>query len=158
LLYPHFIGEAMAEYYGASTYDPKAKTVKFGQIQESRLAEIQSDIDAGTWFPLKDYLDAAKPHYEDYYWGWSFIHFMISTPKYEKNFKRFFVDLSRAKDVKRTPTGQGDFTSVTAEECVRVFKDRLGVKDLSALEKEWYEYVKKLDAPGVRGYEQAGKR
>ena len=158
LMYPHFIGEAMAEYYGASTYDPKTKAVKFGQIQEGRLAEVKSDIDAGRWYSITDYMNAERGNYEDYYWGWSFVHFMMSTPAYQKKFKTFFVDLSRAKDVQRKSAGQGEFTSVSTAECIRVFKDRMGVKDLSALEKEWHEYVKKLDAPTVRGYEEAGKR
>jgi tetratricopeptide (TPR) repeat protein len=157
LRYPHFIGEAMAEYYGASTFDPRTKTVKFGQIQEGRLAEVKSDIDSGRWYSITDYMNAEKDNYEDYYWGWSFIHFMMSTPAYQKKFKTFFIDLARAKDVQRKATG-GEFRDVTTAECIRVFKDRMGIKDLNALEKEWHEYVKKLDAPTVRGYEESGKR
>lgn len=158
LRYPHFIGEAMAEYYGASTYDPKTKTVKFGQIQEGRLAEVKSDIDAGRWYSITDYMNAERGNYEDYYWGWSFVHFMMSTPAYQKKFKTFFIDLARAKDVQRKASGQMEFVDVTTAECIRVFKDRMGIKDLAALEKEWHEYVKKLDAPTVRGFEEAGKR
>ncbi len=158
LRYPHWIGEAMAEYYGASTYDPKTRTVKFGQIQEGRLAEVKSDIDAGKTFTLKQYIEEGE-HYEDYYWGWSFVHFMMSTPAYQKKFKQFFVDLARAKDVKRTPwSGGAGFVDVSNEECARVFKDRMGIKDYEALEKEWHAYVEKLEAPGVRGFEEAGKR
>ncbi len=158
LRYPHFINEALAEYYGASTYDPRTKAVKFGEIQEGRLAEVKSDIDAGKWYPITEYMNAETRNYKDYYWGWSFVHFMMSTPAYQKKFKTFFVDLARAKDVQRKATGQLDFVAVSTEECVRVFKDRMGLKDLTGLQNEWYEYVKKLDAPSVRGYEEAGKR
>jgi tetratricopeptide (TPR) repeat protein len=158
LEYPHFIGEAMAEYYGASTYDPKTHNVKFGQVQEGRLAEIRSDIDTGKTFTLKQYI-LEGPHYEDYYWGWSFVHFMMETPAYQKKFKTFFVDLARAKDVKRTAVpGRDGATQVSNDECMRVFKDRMGVKDTAGIEKEWHDYVEKLKAPGVRGYEEAGKR
>jgi tetratricopeptide (TPR) repeat protein len=159
LKYPHFIGEAMAEYYGASTYDPKTKSVKFGQIQEGRLAEIRSDIDAGKNFTLQEYMEKEGGHYEDYYWGWSFVHFMMETPAYQKKFKTFFIDLARAKDVQRKPMGvEPGFYQVSNAECIRVFKDRFGIKDLAPLDKEWHEYVEKLKAPGVRGYEEAGKR
>jgi tetratricopeptide (TPR) repeat protein len=155
---PHCMGEGMAEYYGASTWDPKTKTLKTGEIQEGRLAEVKSDIDTGRFYSLTEYLDADSRDYEDYYWGWSFWHFMMSTPAYQKKFKAFFVDLAKGRGVERRPTGQGALVAVSTDEFVRVFKDKLGIKDLAALEKEWHEYVKNLDAPTVRGYEQAGKR
>jgi tetratricopeptide (TPR) repeat protein len=82
----------------------------------------------------------------------------MSTPAYQKKFKAFFVELAHGRGVDRRATGQGALEAVSTAEFVRVFKDKLGVKDLGALEKEWHEYVKKLDAPTVRGYEQAGKR
>ncbi len=155
---PHCMGEGMAEYYGASTWDPKTRTLKTGLIQEGRLAEVKSDIDKGRFYSLKEYLDADSRDYEDYYWGWSFWHFMMSTPAYQKKFKTFFVELARGKNVDRKPTGQGALTAVSNDEFVKVFKDRMGVKDLALLEKEWHEYVKNLDVPTVRGYEAAGKR
>lgn len=163
LRYPHWIGESMAEYYGASTFDERTKTVKSGQIQEGRLAEIRSDIGEGKKFTLAD-LILEGPHYEDYYWGWSFTHFMMETPAYQKKFKKFFVDLARSADVKRKTWGgsaQYGFTSVDNEECMRVFKKIMGLSDAAAVEKlqaEWWAYVDKLEAPGVRGYEEAGKR
>ena len=155
---PHCMGEGMAEYYAASTWDPKSKTLKTGQIQEGRLAEVKSDIDKGRFYKLEEYLDAESRDYEDYYWGWSFWHFMMSTPAYQKKFKAFFVELANGNGVDRKPTGQGALTAVSTAEFVRVFKTRIGVKDLAPLEKEWHEYVKKLDAPTVRGFEEAGKR
>ena len=162
LRYPHWLGEALAEYYGGSTYDPKTKTVKFGQVQEGRLAEIRADIGEGKKFELLD-LMTKGPHYEDYYWGWSFVHFMMETPAYQKKFRQFFVDLARASDVKRKPWPGYEryhFCSVDEDECLRVLKKRLGLTDAASYQKlqdEWYAYIAKLDAPGLRGFEQAGK-
>jgi tetratricopeptide (TPR) repeat protein len=102
-------------------------------------------------------------HYEDYYWGWSFTHFMMETPAYAKSYRKFFVDLARAPDVKRTHGGMGStqFETIEPAECLRVFRKRMGVTDDAAfekLEKDWYAYVEKLQAPGVRGYEEAGEK
>lgn len=162
LRYPHWIGESMAEYYGGSTFDARTKSVKVGQIQEGRLAEIRSDIDEGKKFTISE-LILESPHYEDYSWGWSFTHFLMETPAYKKKFRQFFVDLARAPDVDRKPWGGGNqhkFTVVDNEECMRVFRKRMGLRDVAAVDKlqaEWHAYVEKLEAPGVRGYEEAGK-
>ena len=162
--YPHWVGESMAEYYGAATYDPKTKTVKVGQIQEGRLAEIRSDIDDGKRYSLVQMITENNGrHYQDYYWGWSFTHFMMETPAYQKNYRKFFVDLARAPDVKRSHDNFGStrFETISADECLRVFRKRMGVTDDSAfekLEKDWYAYIDKLQAPGLRGYEEAGQK
>jgi tetratricopeptide (TPR) repeat protein len=157
--YPHCIGEAMAEYYGGTAYDPVAKTMKIGGIQEGRLAEVKSDVDAGNMFPLEKFFATEGGQYEDYYWGWSFFHFLMSTPAYQKKFKSFVTDLARAKDVRREPRGDvAGLTVIKPAEYTRVFKDRMGIKELGPLEKEWHDYVRKLEPASVRGYEAAGKR
>ena len=46
--YPHFPGESLAEYYGASHYDPETKKFTTGHVLEGRLAEVQRDVMAGT--------------------------------------------------------------------------------------------------------------
>jgi hypothetical protein len=40
-------GESLAEYYGASSWDDKAKKLTVGLIQDERLAEVKTDIDGG---------------------------------------------------------------------------------------------------------------
>ena len=42
--YPHFPGEAIAEYYGSSQYDAKTKKLTTGLILEGRLTEVKNDI------------------------------------------------------------------------------------------------------------------
>ena len=78
-----------------------------------------------------------------YAWAWSFCHFMLSTPKYEKNFKKFYVALGKAKGITRIARGMGS-TTVAPDELVRVFKKYLRVKDIEELEREWYEYIDKV--------------
>ncbi len=149
--YPHWVNEAMAEYWGASVWDAKKKVWKIGEIQQGRLVELQNDLAAGKRLGLADLIDSERD-YRHYYWGWSFVHFMLETPKYAKGFKKFFVDLARAKDVKRVPYGN-EFKTVTGEECLRVFEKRLKVKDLHALQEEWYAYIE-----GPRDHRNAGSR
>jgi tetratricopeptide (TPR) repeat protein len=151
--YPHNVNEAMAEYYGASQWDPRKKEMSVGQVQEGRLTEVLTDIQGGETKKLEDYL-SNRLGYDDYTWGWSFVHFMMETPKYSKRFQSFFLALGRDKDVKRVDDGRG--TTVEGDEIVRVFKKHLGVTDLAPLEKEWHEYIKtKLKVETQRGYERA---
>ena len=155
--YPHWVNEAMAEYYGSSAWDPKSKKMEVGRIQEGRLAELKADIDAGKKMTLDDLIGKGDDAYEHYYWGWSFVHFMMTTPQYQKKFRDFFEGLAKAKDVKRE-VGSFNFTSVSGDECLRYFMKKMGVKDTAGLQKEWYDYIDKMDleSAGVRGLEQAG--
>jgi tetratricopeptide (TPR) repeat protein len=162
LRYPHWIGESMAEYYGGSVYDERTKSVKVGQIQEGRLVEVREDIAQGKKMGVAEMI-TKTPQYEDYYWGWSFTHFLMETPAYAKKYRQFFVDLSRSPDVKRKPVtiAGAQFTTVDDEEVLRVFKKRMGLAEnggLDALQNEWYAYIDKLQTSGVRGYEEAGKK
>jgi hypothetical protein len=150
--YPHCIGEAMAEYYGGSRWDPVKKQMDLGHVQDGRLTEVMTDMQGGEMKKLEDYL-RGQLGYDDYTWGWSFVHFMMETPKYTPKFKQFFLALARAKDIQRTGTGR--HRTVLGEEFLRAFKKHMGVQDLSKLEQEWYEHVKALKFEGVRGYERA---
>lgn len=153
--YPHWINEATAEYYGASLVDPKSRTVKIGAVQQGRLTELRTEFDVGKRLRLESLIGSNTGDYEHYYWGWSFVHFMMETPAYAKRFKDYFFDLGKAKDVQRTP---GDFgmQKITGDECLRVFLKRFKLESLDALEKEWYAYIERLESTGVSGFERAG--
>lgn len=155
--YPHWVNEAMAEYYGSAEWDPKTKKMQVGRIQEGRLAELKADIEAGKKLSLSDLIGKGDGAYEHYYWGWSFVHFMMSTPAYEKKFKDFFVELAKSKEVRRD-VGGFNFTEVSGDECLRFFMKRFGLKDTDGLQAEWYAYIEKLnlEGAGVRGLEEAG--
>ncbi|MFV1958633.1 MAG: hypothetical protein ACC662_04390, partial [Planctomycetota bacterium] len=62
---PHFPGESLAEYYGASTYDPVKKKVETGLVLEGRLTEVKTDIAAGKMMSLKKML-TSPGMYEHY--------------------------------------------------------------------------------------------
>jgi tetratricopeptide (TPR) repeat protein len=151
--YPHCFGEALAEYYGASTWDPATKKLTVGLVQEGRLTEVLEDIRKGEFKKLEDYLQN-KLGYEDYTWGWSFVH-MMNTPKYAPRFRKFFLSLAKG-DVKRSQF-RGDMRTVEGPEILATFKKTMGITDLAALEKEWYDYIQKtLKLTTERGFEEAG--
>jgi tetratricopeptide (TPR) repeat protein len=151
---PHQMGEGSSEYYGGCKWDPVKKQMITGGVQEGRLTEVQTDIQKGERKSLEDYLNG-KLDYDDYTWGWTFIHFMMETPKYAAKFKKFYISLPEAKDIDRCPAGN-DMVTVDAPSLVRAFKKYMGVEDLKALEKEWHDYIDtKLKITSVVGFEEA---
>lgn len=151
---PHNFSESMAEYFGGSKWDPAAKKMTTGGLQEGRLTEVQTDIAKGERKSLEKLLKN-ELGYEDYTWGWTFVHFLMETPKYAKKFQAFYRSLSSSKDIRRVPF-QGDMVTIEGPELLRAFKKALGVDDLAALEKEWNAYIDtKLKVESVTGYEEA---
>lgn len=151
--YPHCINEAFAEYYGASRWDPVKKQMSVGHLLDGRLTEVQTDIAEDKWAKLDEYL-RNQLDYDDYTWGWTFVHFMMETPKYKPKFKKFYRDMPVAKDIRKT--SEGGRRTVAGDDLLEGFKRYVGVKDLKALEAEWHAYVKKLKSESSRGYEHAG--
>ncbi len=155
--YPHCMGESMAEYFGGSSWDPVKKQMVTGGVQEGRLTEVLTDIQAGETKSLSDLLQN-KLGYEDYTWGWTFCHFMMETPKYTPKFRAFYIALSRGKDVARSDSGFGSsgWKTIDGGQIQATFQKIMGVKDLSVLEQEWMEYVKlRLKVESVVGLEEA---
>jgi len=156
--YPHFPGESLAEYYGASHYDPEAKRFETGLIQEGRLTEVHRDVLAGDMMELGRMV-AEERMYEHYTWGWTLVHFLMNDARYAKRFQKFVLDLAHAKDVKRELQGFENLRTVRGAEVLRVFEDRLGLRsedDLKGLEQEWHTYVQdSLELVSYRGLEQA---
>jgi hypothetical protein len=151
---PHCFGEGLSEYYGGSTWDPAKKTMTTGGIQEGRLTEVQTDIQKGERKSLQKYLNG-ELGYEDYTWGWTFVHFMMETPKYAKKFKQLYAALPNAKDIDRVPYNFGMVT-VDSVGLNKAFKKYMDVDDVAALEKEWHEYIDtKLKITTVVGFEEA---
>ncbi len=153
--YPHWVNEAMAEYYGSATWDPATKSMQVGAIQMGRLAELQADVAAEKFFPLSDLLADESRDYRHYYWGWSFVHFMMESPKYSAGFRSFFSELARGRGVDHKAFGM-NFTTVSGEVCRDLFLKKVKVKDLDALQDEWYAYIRGLQGGGVLALEQAG--
>ena len=155
---PHFPGESVAEYYGASFYDEAKRKLVVGLIQEGRLTNVKSSISAGDMMPLEK-LVSADQMYEHYDWGWTLVHFIMNNKKYEKSFTRWVVALAKAKDIERVPQGNGSLVTVRGVEVWRSFKKYLGLDSddkVKAFEAEWHEYVKNdLQITSARGKEKA---
>ncbi len=152
--YPPWINESLAEYYGASQWDPVKKSMSVGHIQEGRLVVLQDAIAGEEWQGLEDMMKMPDFSALHYAWGWSFVHMLMESKKYSQPFQNFYIALSTAKDVKRVPY-QGDMVQCEPDEVIKQFKKYLKVTDLKALEKEWHEYVKGLKLETHRGYEDA---
>ena len=124
-------------------------------MQEGRLTEVMEDIRKDEWKKLEDYLQN-KLGYEDYTWGWTFVHFMMSTPKYAPRFRKFFIGLPSG-GAKRSAMGIGGMRTVEGEAILEHFRKTMGIRDLTALEKEWHDYVRNgLKLTTERGFEEAG--
>jgi hypothetical protein len=153
--YPHWIGEAMAEYYGGADWDGKARTLKCGRVQEGRLADVRADMDGNKKVRLRELVGCDQKLYEHYTWGWSFFHFMMSTPAYQAKWKKYVLDLATSNAVKRQDAGF-NFVEPSGDECLRHFCKLFGTENLDAMEKEWYAHIEKMDPTTVRGLEQGG--
>lgn len=156
-MYPHFPGESLAEFYGASDYDPSTKKLSSGLSQEGRLIEIQSDLAAGKKMELRKLIET-DAMYQHYNWGWSFVHFLMNHPKYQKKFQKFVIGLAKGKDVDRVRAG-GNLETVRGIEILRIFKKYMGIKkqkDFDRLEIEWHSYLEEcLQLASTRGKEKA---
>ena len=155
--YPHWPGEALAEYYGASRWDPVRKELEVGLVQEGRLAEIQDDMARGQPVSILELLRERR--YEDYTWGWSLVHFLMNDARYQKKFRRFFVALAKGRGVRRSP-GPAGLRTVGPDAMVEAFRDHLGLKseaDLGDLQAEWQRYIEEelLTGLSTRGLEKA---
>jgi hypothetical protein len=155
---PHFPGEAMAEYYGASHWDPATKKFETGLIQEGRLCEIQTDIAAGDKVTLEKLLTTDRM-YQHYTWGWSLVHFLMNDTRYATKFQKFFLALSGGKGIQRQDLGRDNLRTVSQEDVWKVFQSELGLKDAAAVRKmetEWYDHIDKLGLVSESGLAKAG--
>jgi tetratricopeptide (TPR) repeat protein len=154
--YPPWVNESLAEYYGASEWDPVKKKMTVGNIQEGRLVNLIDAIKADEMQGLEEMIRLESFDALMYAWGWSFVHFLMEHKKYSAPFQKFYLALAQDKNVKREPF-MGEFMKVGGDEQIRVLKQYLGLKDLKGLEKEWHEYVKGLKLTSYRGYEDAAQ-
>lgn len=154
---PHFPSEAIAEYYGASKYDPKTKKITTGHILEGRLTEVKTDIAGGNVMPLEKMLTTPRM-YQHYTWGWTLAHFLMNHKSYQKRFIKFVKGLVDDKKVKRT-TSVAQMRTVEAPEVYRYFCECLKLKDgedVAKLESEWHDYINNtLKTESTRGLELA---
>lgn len=153
---PHFPGEALAEYYGASRYDEKRKKLETGLIQEGRLVEVRTEMDGGRKLGLAE-LIGTDELYEHYTWGWSLVYFLMNEKGMDTKFQKFVVGLAKDKGVTRVPASPGA-TTVEAPEVLKAFRRYLDVEkdeDFAAMETRWHAFVEGLKLDSARGLEAA---
>lgn len=153
---PHFPGEALAEYYGASRYDEKKKSVETGLVHDGRLVEVRTEMDGGRKMTIAE-LVGGDGLYEHYTWGWSLVYFLMNQKGLDSKFQKFVLGLVKDKDVVRVPGAHGS-TTVEAGEVLKAFRRFLDLdKDeaLAALEQRWHAYVAGLQLQSARGLEAA---
>lgn len=141
VLYPAWLNEGMAEYFGASEWDPAKKTMTVGHLQSARLAVIQDEIDDGKWQELEPLMRAQRITAKEYAWAWSLCHFLLSTERYAKPFRKFYLGLARSSSVQKT-TIMLAYKVIEPDEVIDALKKYLRIKDLKQLEEEWHAYVK----------------
>jgi hypothetical protein len=147
--YPHWPGESLCEYYGGALWNDETKKLDVGLIQNGRLATIRKEMADGKKFPLRQMITTAS--FEDYTWGWSFVHMLMEDERYAKSFRKFFLGLATDKSVKRTRGGL-NLKAVEGEEVLRYFMECMGLEDESdirELEAEWYRYIEALAFDGT---------
>jgi tetratricopeptide (TPR) repeat protein len=156
-MYSPWVNESLAEYYGASQWDPATKTMSVGHVQEGRLVVLWDEIAKGKMRDLEEMIKEERFGAVDYAWGWSFVHFLMETPKYGEKFQKFYIALAKDPKIPRREARPG-FNEVSVPDQVDALKRYLGVKDLKTLETEWHEYIKgRLKLTSERGYSDAGK-
>jgi len=157
---PTWISEGLAEYYGASVWDPETKTLELNGILEGRLANVQQDIRNDNWMGCEELLRTSHQGYSGrhYAWGWTFIHFLMNDRNYAKRLKRLVRALPKESADKRPLSFPGwNMSEHTPDASVKLAMKYLKVTDLTALEKEWHEYIKQLAPASGHGYFKFGE-
>lgn len=156
-----WINEATADYYGTAiiTRDKKGRMViEPGELQVEQVLTVQEAIRAGNYTPLAKLFLIKNEDFDAFQYAnaWTFVYFLQNTPKYAKNFSRFFKDLYTLKlkgyRAETLNMGSGDKTGsrkrYTPEDIGEALLKKLKVKDLGALEKQWVEFVKAIPLEG----------
>ncbi len=164
--YPHWPGEALAEYFSTAYWDPHTKRLTVEPlVLEERVIEIHKDIEEGEWIGIEQMIRGGNEgNYHDYTWGWSLVHFLMSRPETAKKFESFHLGLARNKEVAREGVSvlkNYRFALVEGEEMLRAFRKELGLSklsDLSALEADWHQYLQNdLKVTSSRGLARAAQ-
>ncbi|HKX45184.1 MAG TPA: tetratricopeptide repeat protein [Planctomycetota bacterium] len=142
---PHFPGESLAEFYGASHYDHETREFTSGHVLEGRLNEVKQDLLEGTVWRLAD-LVGTDGAYEHYTWGWTLVHYLMHDDRYAKLFQKFVRELCDGKGTKYEvqQIGPNTLRFVEGREVLRVFRECLDLEDdeaFAALEQDWHRYI-----------------
>lgn len=152
---PQWVEEGMAEYYGASKWDPTTKKMTVGELQEGRLVTLINEMDGGNIQDLRALMSEPAINATQYAWSWTLCHMLMEDKKYRAKFIKFIDKLARGR-ISREPNPRNtNYQMVPPNDAIATFQQMLGIKDLDAFEADWYEYIKQLDVQSARGYHRA---
>ena len=140
VLYPAWVNEGMAEYFGASRWDPYKKEMSIGHLQSGRLAVLKNEIEDEKWQDLKELLEAPRINATQYAWAWSLCHFLLSQERYAKRFRKFYLALGKSSSVKKKSIILA-YKVIEPEEVIAALIKYLRIKSLEQLQKEWRDYL-----------------
>ena len=143
-LYPRWINESVAEYYGSAQIDEKGNFT-VGHLQYGRIAHMQATEKVGKGLTPKQVLltDHAGFTALHYAVGWSFVHFLMESPQYGDKFRTFFGTLPQNRDIAKTnePWLQGSTIKMAREsDVLDALLKKLG-KTIDELDDEWRIWV-----------------
>jgi hypothetical protein len=145
--YPTWLNEGMAEYYGTTEIDEKGK-FHVGGLQYARIASLRTDEDNDQFLRLRDdilMIEQDEYGYRQYAYGWSFVHFMMTSPEYGKGFRGFFATLPKNRELETENVAYsnilGTIREPTLDSVVRALEKKTG-RSAEKLETEWLAYMK----------------
>ena len=150
-----WLDEGMAEYYGASEWDPQTGKMSVGHIQEGRLVRLMDVIDGGELQSLEGLMREPSIDATQYAWSWSLCHMLLETPKYSAKFKKYLEKMARGRADREPNPRNSSFQWVKRDHAIEQFQKMLGIPDLDAFEKTWHDYIRQLDVESARGYHSA---
>ncbi len=154
---PPWASEGLAEYYGASDWDPVTKKMTVGRLQEGRLINLTDEMDGGKMQSLRGLFGEVRVSAIQYAWSWSLHHMLLESKKYKNKYKKFVTTVARSNSVKREPwPGNPNYLWPVPTLATALFQRTLGIKDLDAFEQQWYDYIRSLKVESDRGYHRAG--
>ena len=156
-VFPEWLDEGLAEYFGASRPDGKGK-IRWGGVQEGRLACLRHALREDRYLPLEKVMLSSGSRFGALHYAesWCFVNFLMEHKKYRPRFMSFVNCLVSGMGVDETVIsmhrGRSLYT-VKSEEVVRFLEKKLGVSAVSDLEREFLEYVYYgLPDVGSRGF------
>jgi len=155
--WPAWLNEGLAECYGSATVRPDG-TLVTGAPQFGRLATLRAARADGRLPRLRDVLltAAADFHDEQYAVSWSFVRFLLQSPRHGRAFRLFFATLPRQADLHvrnvPLPALKGATQRVPEPADVAAALERRLSRSLEQLEDEW---LRQADQEGVELTPQA---
>ncbi|MSR60975.1 MAG: DUF1570 domain-containing protein [Planctomycetes bacterium] len=152
-----WINEGVADFFGSALVGKSKKgklEIQPGQLSLERVLTVQQALKDGKAIPLEKLFFMPREEFQAFAYAhaWSFVYFLnTAKPEYEKGFKKFFKDfytIGKGVAFKALVAGgnkYGSWKEVPPEEVRRLLLERLGVKDVAALEAEWQAYIAAID-------------